>query len=214
MLNVKFFVCNPFQENTYVIWDENKTGAILDCGPFTSAERSEISDFIEKEGIKITALLNTHLHLDHCFGNEWAAEKYGVEPTANRLDVPIGESLQRSLASFNLQSDVKYRPVQHFVEDGDVIQVGQLSFTCLLVPGHSPGSICYYCAKEEVLFSGDVLFKGSVGRTDLPGGNTLSLLRGINEKIKPLPQQVTICCGHGLTSTIGEEIKNNPYLKQ
>ena len=187
MLKVKCFVCNSFCENSYVVYDDNtKECAIIDAGFYYADEEDAVSYFIDSNNLKVKHLINTHLHLDHCFGVTYVSEKYGVE-------------LHRS---------------KHYISHifSNKIKIGNYTLTAISVPGHSPGSLCYYCKEEGILFSGDVLFKESIGRTDLYGGSYKALNENITTKIFTLPNNTIVYCGHGPTTTIEHEKECNPYL--
>lgn len=212
-MQIKFFVFNPISVNTYIVWDEKSLeGVLIDCGALTKEERHELSSFIEENSIDIKALWNTHLHLDHCFGNQWAAQKFGVELWAHQGDEHISEQMMRMAPMYGVTQEVHSQAIGQYITDGQKLSVGSYSFDCLHVPGHSKGSICFYCEEEGVLFSGDVLFQNSIGRTDLPGGNYEELIEGIQNKIKCLPDNTTICCGHGPITLLSDEKKYNSFL--
>ena len=213
-MKIKYFANNPFQENTYIVWDEHShDGAMVDCGVLFNAEQEAVAQYIADNGIRITHLLNTHLHLDHCFGNHWAAECYCIKPEAHEADAPYIANFNAQLRSFGLDPDIApAEPIGAFLRDGDVVAVGNLAFEVIHTPGHTPGGVCYYCKTEKIVLTGDTLFAGSVGRADLEGGSYSDLIRSIKNKLMSLPDDVRVYCGHGPYTTIGDERRNNPFL--
>ena len=209
---VKTFVCNPFQENTYVLYDETREAVIIDCGAINRHEEHTIAQFIEQEDLTVKHLLNTHLHLDHIFGNHWAAHKYGLKPLANQADEYLIDEMPKRAAEMGLPYEVHTQHLGGYLRDNETICFGVSELKTILVPGHTPGSICFYDAKEGFLFAGDVLFCGSIGRTDLPGGDYATLIRGIQTRLLTLPDETIVFCGHGPSTTIGAERTGNPFL--
>ena len=211
MLNVKTFSVNPLQENTYVICDETHECVIIDCGAFTQDERSEISDYIDTEGLKPVALLATHGHLDHNLGIGYISEKYQLKVTLHRGDERLlremkiqGESMFGIIVDFTPQ-------IETFVNDGDEIHFGSHTLRCITTPGHTMGGVSFYCAEEKALFSGDTLFRMSIGRTDLPGGSMFMIINSLRQLCQ-LPDDTTVYAGHGPSTTIGYELAHNPYM--
>lgn len=212
-MKIKFFANNPFQENTYIVYDEQSgEAAIIDCGALFENEQKAVAGFVADKGLKVTHLLNTHLHLDHCFGNYWAAEVYGVKPEAHSADAPFIEHFQQQLAAFGLPMQVPAEPIGKMLVDGDTINLGSHRLEVIHTPGHTPGGICFYCADEKFVIVGDTLFAGSVGRADLEGGCFTDLIRSIKERLMTLPDDVRVYSGHGPYTTIGYERANNPFL--
>lgn len=214
-MKINKFVCNPFQENTFVVWDEeSKEAIIIDAGCVTPEEKKMLTDFIEKEGLQITHQLATHLHLDHIFGSAFVKERWGVELEAHEADEFLRSSVRKRAAQFGLQLEIpEAAPIGKSLKEGDCIALGKrYMLEAIHVPGHSPGSLVYYCAQMGILFAGDVLFKNSVGRTDLEQGSHQLLIEGITEKLLTLPPETVVCCGHGSETTIEDEKGNNPYL--
>lgn len=212
-LNIKTFVFNPFGENTYVAWDSETLHAIIiDPGMTDEYEETELADYITDNHLTVDRLINTHLHLDHTFGNSYVKSAYGVQLEAHAADAPLGASMPQQGARFGLRIPLPPVIADKNLNDGDTFTVGNETFTIFHVPGHSPGSIVLYDANAGALFSGDVLFRGSIGRTDLEGGNHAQLIHGIRTKLLPLPPDTTVYPGHGPTTTIGYEQRANPYL--
>ncbi|MBO5720031.1 MAG: MBL fold metallo-hydrolase [Bacteroidales bacterium] len=213
MLKVKCFVCNTFCENSYVVYDSNtKECAIIDAGFYYADEEDAVTDFIEREKLKVKYLLNTHLHLDHCFGATYIANKYGVGLSADNEDIMLLNLIPQQCEMFGIKLNAPVPELKNIIKEGDIIKIGNYPLIAISVPGHSPGSLCYYCKEEGILFSGDVLFKESIGRTDLYGGSYKALNENITSKIFTLPDNTIVYCGHGPTTTIEYEKEYNPYL--
>lgn len=211
-MNLKKFVFNPFQENTYLIWDDEKNCAIIDPGCADEYERNELVEFIEKEGLKPIKLLNTHCHVDHVLGNKFLSEKYNLGLEMHELDLPVLNAVPSYGASYGFNTGPMVEP-SVFLEEGGTINVGSIELKILFVPGHSPGSICFYNEASKQVISGDALFYGSIGRTDLPGGNHAQLIEAINKELLTLPEDVQVHSGHGPSTNIGFEKANNPFLR-
>jgi hydroxyacylglutathione hydrolase len=212
MLQVQRFTFNPVQENTYVLYNAEKECCIIDPGCYFASEEKELTDFISQNGLKPVLLLNTHCHLDHIFGNRFVSKQYNLLLHIHKNEVPI---LERGPA----MGDMWQLPFQNydgelkFLEEGSSISLGSEKLDILLTPGHSPGSVCFYSREHKFLMGGDVLFQGSVGRTDIPGGDMDTLLESIKTKLYTLPEDVIIYPGHGDSTTIGDEIKTNPFAR-
>jgi glyoxylase-like metal-dependent hydrolase (beta-lactamase superfamily II) len=157
-------------------------------------------------------VLNTHLHFDHQFGNKFLYDTYGIKPEACQEDEYLLEDVVAHVRSFGLDVKEEAQPLGNYITDQQEIKFGNVSFKAFHVPGHSPGSMAFYDEKEGVLFAGDVLFRGSIGRTDLPKGDYATLILSITKKLLPLPDSTVVYCGHGPSTTIGFERKNNPFL--
>ena len=211
-MNLTKFTFNPFQENTYLIWDDNKNCAIIDPGCSDEHERNELVEFIESEGLKPVKLLNTHCHIDHVLGNKFLAEKYNLGLEMHQLDLPVLNAVPNYGANFGFDTGEMVQP-SVFLEEGETINVGSIELEILFVPGHSPGSICFYNVASKQVISGDALFQGSIGRTDLPGGNHAQLIQAIKAELLTLPEEVQVHSGHGPSTNIGFEKVNNPFLQ-
>jgi glyoxylase-like metal-dependent hydrolase (beta-lactamase superfamily II) len=211
MLEIQCFTFNPFQENTYLLINEKKDCIIIDPGCYFEEERKELLAYIEKEGLNVTRLLNTHCHLDHIFGNRLVAKTYGVGLEIHMLDKIVLDRSPEIGKMYNVPFEPSVEPAR-YLEEGEKIQLGDDELVILLTPGHSPGSVCFYCAAQQFVIGGDVLFYQSIGRTDLPGGDHQTLINSIQEKLFVLPDDVTVYPGHGQPTTIGFEKKNNPFL--
>lgn len=215
MLKVKQFVFNPFGVSTFIIYDsESKTAIAIDPGMLNSAEQKEFDSYIAENNLKLTQIVNTHLHLDHCFGNNYVRDKYGIKVAAHPDDAFLGNSLVEQASRFGIRltgNDTK-AGIDIELKDGDSIKVGAHTLKVLHVPGHSPGSIALYCAEGGFVIAGDVLFKGSIGRTDLQGGNLDTLLNSIHSRLMTLPDSTNVLPGHDRFTTIGAERATNPYI--
>lgn len=211
MMEVKSFTFNPFQENTYLLINEKRDCFIIDPGCYFKNERNDLLDAIRSPGLVPVRLLNTHCHLDHLFGNRLVEQQYGLKPWIHPLEQPILDRSPTIGAQYNLPFDPSPEPAG-YLEDGERIYWGADTLEVILAPGHSPGSICFYAEKQGFLLGGDVLFRESVGRSDLPGGNPDALERSIRERLYALPDGVTVYPGHGPATTIGHEKRHNPYV--
>jgi len=212
MLNVQRFTFNPVQENTYVVYNDEKDCCIIDPGCYFAAEEKALTDFVEENGLKPVYLLNTHCHLDHIFGNRFINKTYGLILHLHPLEKAVLALGPASGSMWQMPFD-NYDGELKFINEGDTIQLGNETFEILFTPGHSPGSICFYSKVHKFIISGDVLFNGSVGRTDLPGGSFDTLQQSIKTKMYMLPEDVIVYPGHGDSTTIGDEMKTNPFVK-
>lgn len=211
MIQVDFFTFNPFQENTYILSDETKECVIIDPGCYDSGEKDELSSFIENQKLKPVKLLNTHCHIDHVLGNNFIAGKYKLQVELNFLEIPFLKAVVDYAPQYGIFCEPSPEPFALLNED-DVVKFGNSELKVLFTPGHSPGEICLYSASGKFVIAGDVLFQMSIGRTDLPGGNYDTLIKSIREKLFTLPDEVTVYSGHGPSTNIGFEKKNNPFL--
>ena len=210
MLQVKSFVFNPFQENTFVLYDETRECAIIDPGCSDENENAQLRDFIKKEKLLVKLLLNTHCHIDHVLGNRFVKETYKVNLLIHRTEEPVLKAAEVYAPSYGFH-DYQHQPANGWLEEGDFLMIGNQTFEVLFVPGHSPGHVAFYSEKNRVLIGGDVLFYNSIGRTDLPGGNHQTLINSIHTKLFTLPDHVKVFAGHGPETTIGFEKKTNPF---
>lgn len=210
MLQIESFVFNPFQENTYVLYDDSGECVIIDPGCYEPFERQELADFISAEGLTVKMLLNTHCHIDHVLGNAFVKEKYGVRLYIHAKDEPVLRAVKAYAPNYGFAQYHEATP-DAFLEEGQDIAFGQQSFKVLFVPGHAPGHVAFYNEKEKIVMSGDVLFQNSIGRTDLPGGDFDTLIRSIHQKLFTLPDDVIVFPGHGPETNIGFEKKTNPF---
>lgn len=211
-MELAVFTFNGFMENTYVLFDETKECVIIDPGCSSAEEEKQLVEFIDAKGLKPVKLVNTHCHIDHVLGNKFVADKYGLELTSHK-----GEAIVLAMQpQVSMMYGVSYIPspeITNFLDDGDELTFGNTRLEVLFTPGHSPASISFYSENDRVLIGGDVLFKGSIGRADLPGGDFDTLVNSIKEKFYTLPDDVVVFCGHGPSTTIGEEKEANPFVK-
>lgn len=211
-MRIKSLVFNPFYENTYVLWDDTKQGVIVDPGCYEKYEVDELKRFVSEQQIEVKMILNTHCHIDHVLGNYMLKETYQCP-----LWIPEGEEeVFRSVVAYAPQWGIQNyteAEVDKLLKVSDPIEFGNTSLTSILVPGHSPGHLVFYHEGDKKIIGGDVLFRESIGRTDLPGGNHSQLLDNIKDKLYNLDEEIEIYPGHGPATTIGYEKKNNPFVK-
>lgn len=211
MLQIKVLTFNPVQENTYLIFNEKNECIIIDPGCYYDNEKEALTVAIDQNNLVPKMLLNTHCHLDHVFGNKFIAEKYNLTLHLHKAEEQMLKMAPASGLMFNLPFD-NYAGEFIFLNEGDIITLGTDKLEVIHAPGHSPGSICFYCSEQKLLIGGDVLFYESIGRTDLPSGNHEDLIRSIKQKLFALPGDVKVYSGHGIETTIGHEKTNNPFL--
>ena len=213
MFSIKTFPFNLLQENTYVVSDETHDCVIIDCGAYYDDERKAITDYISSQGLKPCRLLATHGHWDHNLGIDTIYQTYGLQVEAAKEDEFIITDIPRNFQSIiGAPLRREYPPVGRFFAPNEVIRFGNHSLQVLKTPGHSPGSVVFYCAEEHTAFTGDTLFRMSVGRTDFEGGSYEDLMSSLANILAKLPDETTILPGHGPQSTIGYEKKYNPYM--
>jgi glyoxylase-like metal-dependent hydrolase (beta-lactamase superfamily II) len=212
MLTVQPFTFNPVQENTYVVYNEKGHCCIIDPGCYFASEERLLTDFIGQNELKPIYLLNTHCHLDHIFGNKFIYKTYGLTLWLNKLEKPVFEYGPASGQLWQMPFD-NYDAELNFLDEGDTIRLDDDQLEVLFTPGHSPGHVSFYSRENKFVISGDVLFEGSVGRTDLPGGDFNILQESIRTKLYTLPAETIVYPGHGDTTTIGDEMKTNPFVK-
>jgi hydroxyacylglutathione hydrolase len=209
MLSIQTFTFNPFQENTYIISD-GADAVVIDPGNSNKQETSELDQFIAEQNLSIKLLLNTHCHIDHVLGNYHVKEKYKVPFQIHESDLPVLRAVKSYAPNYGFPQYSECLP-DSFLKEGDEIILGTTKLKVIFVPGHAPGHIAFYFEQEKKLISGDVLFRHSIGRTDLPGGHFETLIQSIQQKLFALPDDVTVYSGHGPTTTIGEEKVSNPF---
>lgn len=212
-MNIKRFEFNYFGENTYIIWDaDSKEAAIVDPGMINPDEVDEVEDFLSAGGLKLRYILLTHIHLDHTFGIDALKEKYDIEVLANKGDVALGQSRNQQARMFHLPIELGPVDIDRFLNDGATLSLGKEMITVIHTPGHSMGGICFFVPESGFVLTGDTLFRGSIGRTDLPGGNHRQLILSIRSKLLTLPSDTKVYPGHGPSTTIAEEAGSNPFL--
>lgn len=210
-MKIEKLVFSPIMVNTYILSDETNDCAILDCGCFDDNEFNELKEFLLSKNLKPQILLNTHLHLDHIFGNRYMNEEYGLRTHASREDEMNLTDAPKHANRFGM-SIPDPPSIGKYIKDNDEIEFGNTRLRCLFVPGHTSGSIAFLNEADKTVITGDVLFAGSIGRTDLPGGDYDLLIKSIKERLLCLDDDVVIYPGHGPATTIGEERKNNPFI--
>jgi len=205
-------VFSPVEVNTYILADKDGKCAVIDCGCYNTTEFEKFTTFLEKKNLEPVLLLNTHCHLDHIFGNLKFLEKYKLIALCHRDEEKNRRNSGKHALLFGLTMETPPEPVD-LINDGQIISFGSIKLQALHVPGHSSGSLAFYCREDNAVFSGDALFAGSIGRTDLPGGNFDTLINSIRTKLFVLPPETVVFPGHGESTTIGEEIRSNPYFQ-
>lgn len=211
MLQVKSFTFNPFSENTYVVFNENKNALIIDPGNFSDVETEILKKFITENDLKVKNILLTHAHIDHVLGLQPIYDTYKVPVVMHELDKEI---LDRNPMDAN-RFGFFFKPFEgeiKFIRDNEKLTLDHDEFTILHIPGHSPGSIAFYSVAQNFMISGDVLFEGSIGRTDLYKGDHAQLIESITKKLFVLPDETKVYNGHGNPTTIGFEKNHNPFF--
>ncbi|MDR1781282.1 MAG: MBL fold metallo-hydrolase [Tannerella sp.] len=212
MITVKTFEFNPVVVNTYLLYDETKEAVLIDCGCATTPEERMLSEFVRTNDLKVKRLLCTHLHFDHIVGNAFASTTYGLQPEAHRNEIEFIPPVKEQMKLMKLRLPIKEVPVTKFLTGNEQIRFGDSELTTILVPGHSPGSLAYYSRKDGFIVIGDALFRESIGRTDLWGGNYELLVTVIREKILSLPDETIVYSGHGPSTTVYHEKIHNPFF--
>ena len=212
-MNATMMTVNLFGENVYILWDETSRDAVVvDPGMMRDAEREMVTKFIAENQLNVKHVLLTHLHLDHVTSARWLANETGADVCGSAQDAQLGLELPEQVAHFHLKIEIGSLTLDRELVDGDTIPLGNEMIQVLHVPGHSPGGLAFYLAESGLLIAGDTIFNGSVGRTDLFGGDMAQLLNSIREKIFTLPDETVIASGHGPTTTVADEKRFNPFL--
>lgn len=212
-MKVEIIPVNPFDMNCYIYYDEHsKEGVIIDPAAYLDSEKETITNFLRDENIKIKYILNTHGHIDHIMGNHWAKETFNVPVLLHKSDLPLIEHSMEQGKMFGIQFPVPPQP-DKFIDERDRVEFSGSQLKIIHTPGHSPGGVCFVDEKEKIMFVGDCLFKNSIGRTDLWEGDMDILMDSINNKILSYGDEYKIYPGHYEGTTIGEEKRNNPFLK-
>ncbi|MBK8954203.1 MAG: MBL fold metallo-hydrolase [Saprospiraceae bacterium] len=210
-IQIKAFCFNPFYENTYVVYNDAGQCWIVDPGCSNAEEEKELADYLERNHLKPERLLLTHGHIDHILGCAFLFRSFQLIPEIHPADLDIYNSGQYVAGMYGVPFKAGPTPGA-WLEEDQILKLGDSEWRCIFCPGHSPGSICFYNREDKILIGGDVLFEGSIGRTDLPGGNHEALIRNIRNKIFSLDKDVIVYSGHGGTTTIGQEILTNPFF--
>lgn len=212
MIYIKSFVCNPYQENTYVLYDNTGAAAIVDPGMYSRTEEEAVKGFIAGEGLRPELLLNTHCHIDHVLGNRFVYDTYGLLPKFHEGELPLLIEVQNYAPQMGIRYEVS--PIaETFLPASGTVTFGENELALVFAPGHSPAHLCFYSQQEAFLIGGDVLFRNSIGRTDLPGGNHRQLLDSISQQLYTLPDETRVYPGHGPETTIGYEKSTNPFIR-
>ncbi len=212
MTEVTYLVNNPFQENTIIVYDDTKECVIIDPGCFFGHEKEALTGFIAQNGLKPVRLLNTHCHIDHVFGNKFVAETYNLGLEIHQGEQIVLDSTEQVAKMYGIPYQEPSPQPSRYIEAGEIIRFGNTSLETRFTPGHSPASISFYCEAGGFIIGGDVLFQGSIGRTDLPGGDMQTLLQSIRTQFLSLPDETRVFSGHGGPTTVGAERKTNPFL--
>ncbi|MDH3710391.1 MAG: MBL fold metallo-hydrolase [Cyclobacteriaceae bacterium] len=210
MIHIQTFIFGPFQENTYIIHDHSGVGAIFDPGCYEKSEQDQLLQYVEAQNIKIDKVINTHCHIDHVLGNEFVKKHFQAPLLIPALEDPVLKAVQVYAASYGFPQ-YQEAEVDEFLSEEDELVIGETPWKILFVPGHSPGHLAFYQEEAQVCLGGDVLFNGSIGRTDLPGGDYQTLIDSIHQKIFALDDDVTVYSGHGPSTTVGHEKQTNPF---
>ncbi|PCJ67652.1 MAG: MBL fold hydrolase [Bacteroidetes bacterium] len=211
MTQVHQLTFGPFAENTYIISDDDSNAIIIDPGMYHAEENARFFEYINAQGLKPKHLLLTHAHLDHVFGVNWVNKVYGLMPVVHQKDKVVYDSAVAVATQYGLEMS-SLVPAELGLEEGSDLTFGGEKFEIFHVPGHSPGSVCFYNSIKGYVIGGDVLFQGSIGRTDLPGGDFDTLIRSIRTKLLVLPDETIVYSGHGPLTNVGQERVSNPYL--
>jgi hydroxyacylglutathione hydrolase len=211
MIQIHSFTFNPFQENTYILSDETRKCVIIDPGCYTAEEKKEFSDYISKNNLEPVKLLLTHAHIDHVLGNNFISGKYKLEIEMNEIEKDLLKSADIYGQMWGINVEPSPAP-SVFLKEGNEVSFGNSVLEILFTPGHSPGSICFYNRDQKFAIAGDVLFLGSIGRTDLPGGDYNTLIESIHQKVFTLGDDFKIYPGHGPATTIAHEKQYNPFV--
>ncbi|WP_400194206.1 MBL fold metallo-hydrolase [Hymenobacter sp. B81] len=212
-MTVSGFTFNAFSENTYLLHDATGACAIVDPGCYERAEQQALQQFIEARQLRVALLLNTHCHIDHVFGNQFVLDTWPGTPfLIHEADLATLRAVPAYAPSYGFPH---YSPAEPtgFLTPGEPLRFGETELAVRLAPGHAPGHVVFYHAPTQVVIGGDVLFQGSIGRTDLPGGDYATLIRSIREQLLTLPDDTTVYPGHGPATTVGAERASNPFLK-
>ncbi len=212
MIQIQKFTVNPFQENTYVLWDKTGEGVIVDPGCYTESEEKMVVDFIETNNIKVVAILHTHSHLDHCFATGYFSSLFNVDVWIHKEDIITYNAFEKVCSMYGIPIKHSLPETYNLFSISDGFVFGNSHLEIRFVPGHAPGHVVFYAKEEEFVVNGDCLFYQSIGRTDLPGGDHATLLSSIKAELFTLPSFTTVYCGHGPETSIGREVDTNPFL--
>lgn len=213
MIHIHYFTFSPFAENTYILWDETKEAVIIDPGCLAQYEKEELADFVADNQLTVKHLLQTHTHLDHVFGSAYVKRKFGVKMLMHKNEIPVLDNVESRCQMWGIKG---YEPVEAdgFIDEGDVIRFGNSELEILFVPGHAPGHLAFVNHAQKFVIGGDVLFRGSVGRTDFPLCSYTDLMNSIKTKFMTLDDDYKVYAGHNDPTTIGSERRTNPFINQ
>lgn len=212
MAKVVRLTFNPFQENTFLVYDDTAECVIFDPGCSTPDEENTLKSKIEELSLRPVRLINTHCHLDHVFGNKFVADTYQLDLEIHEKELQVLQSVPMVCDMYGMPRPAPSPEPANFLKAGEVVEFGNTRLEMLFTPGHSPGSLSFYCKEDKFIIAGDVLFYNSIGRTDLPGGDHATLIASIKNELMPLGDDVVVHPGHGIATKIGYERKNNPFL--
>lgn len=211
MITVTKFMVNPLGENSYILSDETGECVFIDPGYYFEEEQNEVREYVSGEKLKPVKIINTHCHFDHILGVDFLRKEYDIPFLAHKEDVFLVDRAASKARIFGVKMD-PVQPVDSFFDEGEKVSFGQSELEIIHVPGHSPGHVVFYSETNKFVFTGDVLFYGSIGRTDLPGGDYDTLISGIKDKLFLLPDDTKVYSGHGPETTLGFEKNTNPFL--
>ena len=214
MINIKTFVCNMMQENMYIVYDDTREAILIDCGAYYPEEKKAIENFLEQQRLTPVRLIATHGHFDHNFGNAFVWRKYGLKPEVVMEDEPLMDIRQQMKMMLGTDHPVEQAPTGELLNTDKVISFGSHHLSILSTPGHTPGSVTFYCETEHVAFTGDTLFRMSIGRTDFKGGSWTEMRHSLTHVLAKLPPDTKVYPGHGPATTIAEELQLNPYMRE
>lgn len=209
---VAVFTFNPFQENTYLLYDDSGECILIDPGCYENHEKLELESFIRQHGLKPVRLINTHCHIDHIFGNNFVSKTWGLALEIHKGELPVLNAVPAISQFYGIPAGEPSPAPQRFIEEGERIAFGHSELIALFTPGHSPASLSFYCESDQFIIAGDALFRESIGRTDLPGGDFDTLIQSIKTKLLTLDDSTTVYPGHGPSTTIGHERQFNPFF--
>jgi glyoxylase-like metal-dependent hydrolase (beta-lactamase superfamily II) len=209
-MKIQRFEFNPFQENTYILFDDTKECVIIDPGCYDTDEREQLTSFIRDNKLVVKALWNTHCHIDHVLGNAFVKRTYNTKLWIHPLDEPVLRAVSSYSSNYGFHQ-YEETSIDEYFKEGQQVSFGEQTLEVFFLPGHAPGHVGFYHKGGKVIIAGDVLFYNSIGRTDLPGGNYDTLIQSIQQKLFLLPDDVTVYPGHGPETSIGYEKKTNPF---
>ncbi|MDP4845483.1 MAG: MBL fold metallo-hydrolase [Salibacteraceae bacterium] len=212
MISIKKFVFSPFQENTYIVYNQHKNAIVVDPGCYENQEKEALKSFIKTEGLTVKKLINTHCHLDHVFGNRFVCDSYQVLPEYHKLDEPTMKMAPISASMYGIPGFEESPKCEEYLMENTVLSLDEDEFELRFCPGHAPGHLVLVNHSQKLVIGGDVLFRASIGRTDLTGGNHQSLIDSIKSQLFTLSDDFLVYSGHGPETTIGYEKENNPFL--